>query len=475
MNRVPALLAGLIVLVAVAAAVLGATLKLDPADAWTSSDEQVTGAPAAQAPGGLGAEDLVAARRAAGEAASQAGLLTTGTSDLLVGTRELDDGAGQLTTGIDSAATGAQSLSGGMTQLQAGVGQLGQGATQVADGVQSATEPLLGMGAVRGQILESMNRTIQALEGNPDPEVVRARNDLISVRDQAQNIPLDEGSLAKVTELRDGARELSNQLAVPGYAFHDGVFTATQAARDLSDGLAELNAGAGQADEAIGSLHEGAEKIDTLAVNTDAKIDEINRAMPAPAWGAAPVDGQQETRSVLPPQTALLIAALAMLAGLAVGVGAWLLPQRRWLILGAGTLGSVLAGTVALLVLGAGLGAGAVAGSAGLLVLATLASAAAAYILTALVGPLWGSVIAAVLGIAQLGLVGWVWRIAATSEVAMWLRVLADLSPLHWATTSLTALGNAGSATSLWSGVALLAVLSVIGAVALGRGRRDVE
>lgn len=473
MNRVHTLLAGLIVLVAVAAAVLGAALKLEPADAWTSADEPVTGAPTAQT---LGAEDLVAARRAAGEAASQTGLLTTGTSDLVDGTTQLDDGAGQLTEGIGTAAAGAQELSGGMTELQAGVGQLGQGATRIADGVQSATEPLVGMGAVRGQILESMNRTITALEGNPDPEAVRARAELISVRDQAQNIPLDEASLAQVTELRDGARELANQLAVPGYGFHDGVYTATKAAKDLSGGLAELDAGAGRADEAIGSLTEGAQKIDTLAENTDAKIDELNRALPAPAWNAAATESGERPRSVLPPQTALLIAALAMLAGLAIGVGAWLLPSRRWLILGVGTLGSVLAGTVALFVLSAGLGVGAVLGSAGLLALATAASAAATYVLVALAGPLWGAVIAAVVGIAQLGLVGWVWRVAATSEVSMWLRVLADLSPLHWATTSLTALGNAGSPTSLWTGVAALAVVSVIGGVALGRasaGRRE--
>lgn len=473
MNRLAALLTGLIVLTTVLAAVAGALLGLEPARAWTADEGHVVAAPTAQAPGGIGATELVAARRAAGEAASQAGLLTTGTADLAAGTKELSDGTSQLLTGIDAAAEGAHSLSGGMAELQAGVGQLGSGATQVANGVESATAPLVGMGAVRGQIVGSIDRAVAALEGATDPDLVKAREDLLSVRAQAVNIPLDENALADVTALRDGARELANQLAVPGYAFHDGVFTATQGAKDLAAGLTELDAGSNTAGEAIDSLAGGAQQIDTLAINTDAKIDEINRAIPAPAWGVA--SEEKPSQRVLAPQIALLIAALVMLVGSASAVGASLLPRRRWLIVGAGTLGAVLSGVVALLVFGGGFGVATVVGAAGLFALSALASAGITAVVLVVAGPAWGSVIAGTAGIVQLAIAGVVWRVAASSEVTAGLKILADLLPLHWATTSLTAVGNDGSPVSLWVGAAVLGALAVIGGLGLGMSRKGVE
>lgn len=477
MNRLQSLLAGLIVVVLALAALAGGLLGLDPAKAWSSGaeEEQTTGAPTAQAPGGIGAAELVDARRAAGEAASQSGLLTSGTAELVDGTTALDEGAGELVAGVDEAAAGAQELSNGMTELQAGVGQLGAGATQVADGVAAATEPVIGISAVVGQIIGSIDRTIAELEGNEDPAVAQAREALIGLRDQANNVPINEQTTAQLEQLRDGARELSNQLAVPGFAFHDGVYAATQGAQDLSYGLSQLGDGATQASDGITELNEGAAQIDSLATQTDEKIDEINRAMPTPAWGAqgggdaAGGQAEADAGSVLSPQLALLVAALVMLAGMAVAVGVALVPQRRWLIIAAGTVGGVVAGMVALFVLATGLSVAAAWLSGGVLALGVLASAGITRVLIGLLGATWGSVTAGILGIVQLGVVGWVWRVAATSDVSAALRVLADIMPMHWATTSLTALGNDAVGSSLWVGVAVLGVLSALGVVALAR------
>lgn len=483
MNRRQSLLAGLIVLVLALAALAGGVLSLDPAKAWSDSsgDGQSTGAPTTQAPGGIGAAELVDARRAGGEAASQAGLLTSGTAELVDGTVQLEEGTGELIAGVDEAAGGAQELANGMTELQAGVGQLGAGATEIANGVDVATEPVIGLAAVVGQITAAMDRTIADLEGIDDPAVAEARESLIGLRAQADNVPINEQTVGQLEELRDGARELSNQLAVPGFPFHDGVYTATQGAQDLSYGLSQLGDGANQATEGVAELRSGAEQIDGLATQTDEKIDQINRAIPTPAWGdeagAGSGDGEaagEQTGSVLSPQLALLVAALVMLAGMAIAFAAMLLPQRRWLIVAAGTIGATVTGMVALFVLATGLSVAAAWLSGGVLALGTLAAAGVTRVLLGLFGPMWGTLTAGILGVVQLGVVGWVWRVAATAEVSTVLRILADITPIHWATTSLTALGNDAIGTSLWVGVAVLAALAVVGVVSVAfRGEKE--
>src|SRR5699024_10450299 len=84
----------------------------EPSQAWSSGDD-ASGAPADQ----VTAEDVVNARRAAGEAQSQAGFLVSGAEQLADGTTQLREGADELGPGVDQLAEGAQALSNGMTEL----------------------------------------------------------------------------------------------------------------------------------------------------------------------------------------------------------------------------------------------------------------------------------------------------------------------------------------------------------------------
>lgn len=458
MNRRSLLLAGLILVTCIIAAVIGSVASLDPSRAWSRDD--VAGAPSAVGQGGVGAAELVDALRATGEAASQASLLTTGTGELVDGASDLEDGAGELIDGIGTAADGASDLSDGMVKLQNGMGPLGQGATDIADGVDKATEPLIGIGVVRGQILDSLDQAITSLEKSDDPAMKQLHRDLTNLKTQAENIPISEDDTTDLEALRDGSRDLANQLSVPGYDFYDGIYTATKGAKDLSDGLADLDEGAGDAGDGIAELSKGAEKIDTLATNTDEKIGEINRAIPVVEW-------EDENTAALAPQLALLIAAFGMLGGFGVAVAAAIVDKRRLFLVVAGTIGVAVAGTVALLVLATGQSVVAVLGAAGALVLSALASAGIARVAIALAGLAWGSLIAGLIGTVQLGLVGWVWRVAATADAAAWVNALAELTPLHWATSALTALGNNGAPEMLWAGGGVLGVLAIVGCVAL--------
>lgn len=437
------------------AAIVGAVMGLDPSRTWTHGEDP-SGAPAAVG------EDLTDARRAAGEANSTANLLTNATGQLVDGTGEASTAIEELSTGLKEATTGANALSDGMVQLQAGVGQLGDGATQIANGVDLAVEPVIALNAARGQIVEAMNRALTELEDADDPRLVQAREDLLSVRDQAQAIP--EDAIDELLRLQEGARELSNQLDVPGYAFHDGVYEATNGAEALHEGLAAISAAVGESEGELTTLVDGVESIDHLANQTQEKVSGVSRALPAPVYGTE----EEPVSTSLSPQIALLIAAMVMGIGMITGA----LSSRR-VVLIAGVLVATVTGLVALFVLATGLSVAAALISSGLLALAALVGVGTSRVLVGLAGPTWGMGIASGLGIVQLGLVGWLWRIAMTSSTPTWAQVLADLTPLQWATTSLTAIGNAGDAVSLWTGVAVLGVLAILGVVG-GLAAREV-
>ena len=82
-----------------------------------------------------------------------------------------------------------------------------------------------------------------------------------------------------------------------------------------------------------------------------------------------------------------------------------------------------------------------------------------------------GLPIAGVLAVAQVGLVGWLWRTASTAPVGKVWEYAAGATPMHWTTASLSAAGNGGSTTALWAGMCAGLVLAVVSfAGAKGRG-----
>ena len=452
---------------AVLVLIVGVFLPLSPASTWTRSGDDATGAPAV-APGQDG---LVEARKAAGEASAQAGFLTQGTRQLVDGVSQLDTSSQELINAIAAAQTGSQELSNGMVQLQAGTGQLAGGATQVADAIGGVADQVAGFDAVRGQVVATIDRTLESTKDAKDPDVKEARTALEGLRGQAETAQLPPEMLGQLEELRKGSRDVANQLSVPGYAYHDGIYSATNGAAELANGLTTLNDQASGATDGVTQLQEGAAKIDDLANKTSDQIAAVRKAMPAAAGAGAGVSEAPAPRSTLAPVAAMLIAALVMLGGTATGAAARLAPGRRWWILGLGSLFVAAAGGALVAVLGSGF----TAASAGLLALGLVVGAAASAGLTDVLGAAFGTrvglPIAGVLAVAQVGLVGWLWRTASTAPVGKVWEYAAGATPMHWTTASLSAAGNGGSTTALWAGMCaglVLAAVSFVGAK--GRG-----
>lgn len=473
------LLALLLVIPLIVGALLTATADLRPENSWVAAEEP-PGAPAAGDPTGIAPAELVDARRAASEADAQAGFLATGTGELVDGTGQLREGAGDLVGGVDEAKGGAQQLAEGMVQLQAATGQLGTGASQVADGVAVAVEQVAGLSAIQMQLIQAIDGINTELEKSKVPEAKEIRNQLAGFRTQVEAFPLSGENADQLDQLRTGARDLANQLAVPGYGFHDGVYSATDGAQRLNEGLGQLQGGVGTAVDGVDELDEGAQRLDQMATATQDKLGNVQRSLPAvqpPARGAGAADGQPvaaahivESNSLVP-MYALLIGTLAALGGIAVGylgTGA-----GRWIDRILGGVGVITLGGILYALLAQGLTPLALAAGVAVLALMTAASAGLTLIARRVAGDRWGGLLAIFGAIVQVGLVGWVWKTAAVAEVSTVWGVIASLTPLHYATAALTSTGNSGDPTMVWLGVAVLAAVAVISFVVLRGGRRE--
>ncbi|AWB83213.1 hypothetical protein [Corynebacterium liangguodongii] len=458
-------------LVAVVLLVVAAFLPMKPAATWASGDA-ATGAPAV-APG---PDSLVDARRAAGEAAAQASLLTSGTGQLNDGVVKLDEGSAQLIDGVAAAHSGAQELSNGMVELQAGTGQLAGGATQVADTVGGIVDQVVGFEAVRGQVIAAIDTALERLKDSKNPDVAAARDALTGLRSQAQTAQLPGDAVAQLNQLKAGSREVANQLSVPGYAYHDGIYSATNGAASLASGLGELNNGAGQAREGVSQLRDGSGKLDEMAQGNAQKIDAVRRALPAPtpvagSAGSAGSAGEAAPSSALAPLAAMLIAALVTLTGFALAAAAVFPGGRRWWVVASGAALITAVGFVLVMVLGVSMAPAALATCALALALATLAAAGLTWMLMSSFGNGAGIGAAAAISVAEIGLVGWAWKQAAGGNVPAVVESASSAMPMHWLTAALSAAGNGGSATALWVGIGLSAAVALLGVVGLNRPR----
>ena len=450
---------------ALLALVVGVFLPMNPADTWANAgrDAEVSGAPQ------VGPDNLGDARRAAGEAGQQAKVLKEGAGQLAAGIGEAQGQTQQLIDALAAAQSGSQQLADGMVQLQAGTGQLGAGATQLADSIGEIVGQVSGFEAVRGQVVGAIDRSLEELKDAKDLEAVKARESLKDLRAQAETAQLPPDVVAKMNQLRDGSRDLANQLAVPGYGYHDGIYTATNGSAELAAGLRELQTQTGQATGGIDELVAGVEKINQMAGMNADKVGAVRAALPVPAVapGAA---GAEPVGPTLAPVAAMLLAAMAVLGGTALAA-AWFASRGRWWILSAGSVVLAAAGTILAGVIGSGFGVQEYGVAFIGLLLGTLASAGLASVLSRAFGAGVGLGSAGVLALVQTGLVGWVWRTATTAQVdSVWV-ALSQAAPMHWVSTAVSAGGNGGDYRGIVSAVLLSALLAVAGLVG-ARGRR---
>lgn len=461
MTSKPSALKRAIVALLVAVPLLGgatfSTLAgIDPADAWSATDNR-EGAPAV-----IDDSLLIDARRATGEANSQAGFLVNGTKQLTEGTKKISGRSGEVTGAVTAATDGSKKLSDGLVELQAATGQLGDGATKVADGVETAVNQLVTFEVVRGQIVGTIDRYLDDLKGATDADSVELREQLTGFREQASSFQLDEGTRKQLEELRDGSREIANQLHVPGYAYHDGIFSATKGAKELHDGLNQLNAGVDEALAGVGELESGAVKIDDMAKLTKEKISAIQRAMPITQAGTPEAEAAGVTRTFAP-MYAFLISAGVLLGAALHRRG----DREQWwlsalVVLGLGGMATILS-----VILGSGIEAVQILGITGLAVLLAASALIGGMLLCRILGPRIGTVAAILGSLAQVGIVGWAWNSATTSAVdTAWL-ALSSLTPVHYSTAGLAALGNSGGVSTMvgisYGVLLLLVVAGVIG------------
>ena len=439
---------------------------MNPADTWANvaGESEVSGAPQ------VGPDNLGDARRAAGEAGQQAKVLKEGAGQLAAGIGDAQGQTQELLDALAAAQTGAQQLSDGMVQLQAGTGQLGAGATQLADSIGEVVGQVAGFEAVRGQVVGAIDRSLEELKDAKDPEAVKVRESLKDLRAQAETAQLPPDVVAKMNQLRDGSRDLANQLAVPGYGYHDGIYTATNGSAELARGLAELQGQTAQATGGIDELVAGVEKIDQMAGMNADKVGAVRAALPVPAVapGAA---GAEPVGPTLAPVAAMLLAAMAVLGGTALAAALCLTTNARRWVIAIGSIVLAVAGTILAGILGSGFGAAEYAVAFIGLLSGTLASAGLASLCVLALGTAAGLTVAGVLALVQTGLVGWVWRTATTAQVdSVWV-ALSQAAPMHWASTAVSAAGNGGDYRGIVSAVLLSAMVAAAG-LAGAWGRR---
>ena len=458
-SRPSRLKVGLLSLLVIVPLLIGAGLMAatgwQPAEAWTK--EEVAGAPSA---GESPEAALADARSKASVAQANSSLLDTGSQQLADGTEQLRGGAEELGGGIDELSAGSQQLVDGLTQLQAGTGQLGSGANELADNVGGAVDQVLSLGAVQGQILEAIDGTLQDLHGVATPEAKEIRDQLRGLRGQVETFDINESLGGDLNRLKDGSRELANQLSVPGYAYHDGIYQAVEGAKQLNAGIGELDGGVGEALDGVGQLDDGAQRINDMASTNQENILDILRVLPVAQEDAEPV-------RALSPITGLLIGLLTIAGGVALGV----VRKRWWLVL----LGTILAAGVGvglLALFATGWTWEATGWAAGVLALGVLATAMLTRAALALCGPKWGAVVITVANLIQLAVVGWVWKAATTTGIASFWQIAASVLPLHWMTTGVTVAGNDGAGGMLWASLGVLGAVAVLGSGAAFLSRR---
>lgn len=433
-------------------AIIAGVFKMDIADSWNDSEDS-QGAPVAVAD----QDAIIAAHQAAGDAASQGSFLKMGTEQFVDGTKELGKGSDELAAGTKAASSGAKELSEGLVQLQAATGQLGAGASQLTTGMDKAASAAAGLEAVRGQIVVALDSSIADLEGATDARSRELKAELEGLRAQAQSFSIDQNTVAELQAAQAGAQELSNQLNTPGFAYHDGIYSATSGAQELAAGLQDLEKGVTQALSGVDALEQGAAKTDQMASTTQDRIDDVQRALPTVASASHDGAGNGVAAQVLPPLYAFFIAGFVMFAATTWRRASWLV---TWI---TGLAIVVLAGGLAAIV-GSGLTIASTVMVAAIAAVALVTAAACVVLFTRFFGAATGTALAVLCLVLQAAFVGWVWNEAMTQSLGAGWEFLVRLFPLHYATAAITAVGNGIWGAQLWLSVVVLATVAVCAA-----------
>jgi len=187
-----------------------------------------------------------------------------GSGQLADGTRQLRQGVDELAAsvtneyapGVREATQGSRQLTVGMNQLQGGTKQLGDGAKQIADGI----DQLSGM-VDAPALLAQINQIRSALPpGSGVDDVVAALKGLV--------------------DLRDGSRQLANELNNPTADYRSGVDQLVTGSSQLSDGMNQLDTGTGQLVDGVQQLQDGIHQVDDGSTQLNSGLADGARQIP---------------------------------------------------------------------------------------------------------------------------------------------------------------------------------------------------
>ncbi|WP_260684403.1 YhgE/Pip domain-containing protein [Rhodococcus sp. KBS0724] len=223
-----------------------------------------------------------------GSAAALAGTnqLYTGSQELAAGLgeanqggKELAAGAGELAAGTDEAAAGSQELNAGMQQLVGGADELGAGARQISEVVDMVTTPILDIADSSGAVVGQIDALTNSLRLAGDPVSAGLVEALSTLRTSLTAQPADDDVMGQLSQLRDGAREITRQLTDPGSDYRGGLNAAAAGVSQLSTGLGQLSDGAHQLDSGANELSSGLGQLAAGSVELRDGLGELNVGM----------------------------------------------------------------------------------------------------------------------------------------------------------------------------------------------------
>lgn len=328
-TRHVAALVGLLVVAAVGA-VAYFTVFTDDSPLDTDPDTALEAGP----PTGTGTDALDQARRSLQQTSLPLSLLNGGVNQLVDGGRQLDDGANQLSAGIGQAREGARQLSAGLTELGDGVGQLGDGAQQISAGVDEVVDRLTALGEMQGQVTGALRQVATTLSASADPMAQAAAGHVDDLVARLDAEGLGPDTLAQLTALEDGARQLSYELSDPSAQFVSGVGQISDGARQLVDGLVLLDDGGKALADGTGQLVDSTGPITGVVQGLSVSVADASEALPsaeAPAPGAdTALQSVPDTDADRTPTWVYVAGALALLLVVAaVAYGSFVLGRRQ--------------------------------------------------------------------------------------------------------------------------------------------------
>ncbi|MBC3185461.1 YhgE/Pip domain-containing protein [Corynebacterium sp. zg-331] len=189
------------------------------------------------------------------------GTLTEKLGEADAGAHKLAEGAGRLDDGLTRAKDGSQQLAEGLGQLNAGTERLADGAGQVSGGVDQVVDTLGTVAGAQQRLVGRLDNAAAMLrEANLAPTnglAAEVEGLAASIREAG----LGPEKFNQLLQLKDGARQIADQLSNPVSEYRSGMNRAASASQELAAGIAQLKDGSAQLLVGANTLADGTSQL----------------------------------------------------------------------------------------------------------------------------------------------------------------------------------------------------------------------